>query len=147
MRCANEPSSACLSRSQTSTRIERSRRTTALRTAGHPFDQVNASKYVPLEAEVFRATLYEFRPKAKTSPPMQLADLVLWPMCMGGYDPHNVPYLSLRNAGTLIDTRLATTEIDERGIKYSCWDLVAPKKPKPDLSTGLGQPPKGDLVG
>lgn len=119
----------------------------ALRTSGHPFDQANASRYAPLDAEAFRETLYEFRPKAKTSPPMQLADLVLWPMCIGGYDPTNAPYVALRNAGTLLDTRLDESEIDERGIKYSCWDLVGPKKPEPDLSIGLGQPPKGDLVG
>jgi hypothetical protein len=118
-----------------------------LRKCGHPFDARNASRYEPLTADQLHETLYEFRAKEKTSPLMQVADLVLWPICIGGYDSSNRPYNMLKTAGTLIDCQLVEADIPERGIKYSCWDLQPPKNPKPDLSTGLGQPPKGDLVG
>lgn len=117
-----------------------------LRSKAHPFDSANASKYSPLTPDEFHETLYEFRAKEKSSPMMQIADLVLWPICIGGYDGTNKAYQMLRAARTLIDCRLSSSEIDERGIKYSCWELE-PKRPEPDLSTGLGQPPKGDLVG
>jgi hypothetical protein len=121
----------------------------ALRTGGHPFDQANAAKYSPLTPEQCRETLYEFRAKEKSSPLIQIADLALWPICIGGYEPQNFAYKVLKDAGTLIDSQLAPHEIAERGIKYSCWDLenAKPKKPEPSLSTGSGQPPLGDLVG
>ena len=105
----------------------------ALRAGGHPFDHANAAKYAPLTADEFRETLYEFRTKEKSSPLMQIADIVLWPICIGGYDRSNFAYNVLREAGTLIDSRLNDDEREERGIKYSCWDLE-PKKPKPDLA-------------
>lgn len=116
-----------------------------LRANGHPFDVASASRYTPLMAHEYRDTLYEFRTKAKTSPLLQISDLALWPICVGGYDTSNYAYRTLKTAGTLIDSRLRAEEVMERGIKYSCWQ--SPKKPEPDLATGLGQPPKGDLVG
>lgn len=95
----------------------------ALRADGHPFDRTNASRYAPLAADELRETLYDFKAKAKSSPLMQLADLCLWPMCIGGYDPANRAYVALRQARTLIDARLAPADVATRGIKYSCWDL------------------------
>lgn len=94
-----------------------------LRAIGHPFDAGNASRYAPLAAAELHKTLYEFRTKAKTSPPMQLADVCLWPMCIGGYDPANIPYRALHAAGTLIDCKIPPDEVASRGIKYSCWEL------------------------
>jgi len=111
-----------------------------LRGSGHPFDTGNAAKYGPYVATDFAETLYEFRTKNKSSPPLQIADLCLWPMCLGGYRPDNPPYLALKNAGTLIDAKLAPSDVESRGIKYSCWDLqeqakaahaMAPEKPEP----------------
>ncbi|WP_084306005.1 DUF3800 domain-containing protein [Bradyrhizobium sp. ARR65] len=63
-----------------------------LKTAGPPFDPTTSEKYRPLSAEEFRKTLLEFDPKMKTSPMAQLADLYLWPICMGGYNADNRPY-------------------------------------------------------
>ena len=97
-----------------------------MRATGHPFDSGNASKYSPLTAAEFAATLYDFKVKDKTSPPMQVADLCLWPMCIGGYDPTNTPYVALKAAGTLIDCKIPLEEIAARGIKYSCWELQTP---------------------
>lgn len=100
----------------------------ALRNEGHPFNAENAQRYAPLTTEQFRETLYEFRTKEKSSPLMQIADLVLWPICIGGYDSTNAAYRMLADARTLIDCRLAPEDVQERGIKYSCWELQSPKK-------------------
>jgi hypothetical protein len=59
---------------------------------------------------------------------MQVADLCLWPICMGGYDPANRPYTLLRDCGKLIDSRLALDDMPTLGIKYSCWELVTAQK-------------------
>jgi hypothetical protein len=94
-----------------------------LRSTGQPFDGDASAKYSPIAAQAFAETLYEFRTKNKTSPPMQIADVCLWPMCIGGYTPSNKPYLALRAAGSLVDCKLRPDEISTCGIKYSCWDL------------------------
>lgn len=94
-----------------------------MRAIGHPFESENASGYTPLSAAEFSATLYEFKTKDKKSPPIQLADICLWPMCIGGYDPMNAPYVALKKSGTLIDCKVAPEDLPIRGIKYSCWEL------------------------
>lgn len=97
-----------------------------LRDAGQPFHQGRSAKYAPLTAEDFQRVLYEFRTKDKTSRLMQLADLALWPVCIGGYDPENRAYRAMRAAGVLVDDKVDPTRVDVEGIKYSCWDLVKP---------------------
>jgi hypothetical protein len=118
-----------------------------MRARGHPFDASSASKYHPLSPPELSETLYEFRTQDKTSELMQVADLVLWPMCVGGYDAANRPYTALKQAGTLIDSRLDAAEVADGGIKYSCWELQHRKDRNPILGSGSGQPPLGDLVG
>lgn len=98
-----------------------------LRANGLPFAPDTSSKYNPLTAEDLRETLYDFKHKAKSSPMVQLADLVLWPMCIGGYDKENRPYKSLHESGTLLDCKVSPDEVASLGIKYSCWDLEAEK--------------------
>ena len=98
-----------------------------LRTVGPPFDPNNSQKYDPAALEVLRSTLYDFKQKNKSSQLMQIADLVLWPMCIGGYDGANHAYAALRNAGVLIDCKLDAVTVAMRGIKYSCFDKVAPR--------------------
>lgn len=63
-----------------------------LRDRGCPFNADRSGKYHPLAGELLGDTLYDFEVKSKTSPLMQLADLYLWPMCVGGYDPDNRTY-------------------------------------------------------
>jgi hypothetical protein len=99
-----------------------------LRANGHPFDANNSTKYVPLATEDFSQGLYEFKTKNKSSPIMQIADLALWPMCIGGYDPNNRSITLMRAAGILIDNKLDSAQLEERGIKYSCWDLENARK-------------------
>src|SRR5690606_27467882 len=96
----------------------------ALRLAGQPFDPNNSAKYNPLSSGALAQALYEFRTKSKTSPLMQIADLALWAMCIGGYNRENQSYVRLRDAGTLIDCKLPPDLRETEGIKYSCWELV-----------------------
>lgn len=93
-----------------------------LRGDGHWFDPGTAGKYDPISSKEYQATLYEFRTKAKTSKLMQIADLYLWPICMGGYEKSNFAYSRLLAAGKLIDCHLATEKVGTQGIKYSCFD-------------------------
>lgn len=96
-----------------------------LRTVGMPFDTGSSGKYAPLTPTQFSQTLYEFRVKHKTSPMMQLADLYLWPMCVGGYDPQLRPFVLLKERGRLIDCHLSAADVPALGIKYSCWEMAA----------------------
>lgn len=96
----------------------------SLKKTGHSFNQDTASKYNPLESLDYHQTLYDFKTKEKSSKLMQIADLFLWPMCIGGYDEGNRPYSALTAAGKLIDCQLGEELIGEKGIKYSCFDLV-----------------------
>lgn len=99
----------------------------SLRNSGLPFNETTSSVYSPLSAANLRETLYDFEVKHKTSPMIQLADLYLWPMCMGGYHRSNRPYARLLGDNKLMDCLLPVEEVPLRGIKYSCWDLVGVK--------------------
>lgn len=106
-----------------------------LKATGMPFATDTSGKYRPLTAAEFGETLYELRPKRKSSPMIQLADLYLWPMCMGGYNEGTRPYQRLKADGKLIECVLEADEVPHRGTKYSCFDLVARLPPK-DESPG-----------
>ncbi|MFZ1180541.1 MAG: DUF3800 domain-containing protein [Herbaspirillum sp.] len=110
--------------------VERSDKTTEtqfkdyfdeLRNQGLPFDVDTSEKYRPLAARQLHVSLFEFRVKTKESLLMQLADLVLWPVCQGGYDKNHRAYQELVKAGKLLDVR-CTEENGLLGIKYSCFD-------------------------
>jgi len=94
----------------------------SLRRDGHPFDAVRAGGYEPLSKEDYALVLYEFAVKQKSSPMIQLADLVLWPLCRGGYDAQYAPYTHLRATRKLLDCIYPGEEVS-RGTKYSCFDL------------------------
>jgi Protein of unknown function (DUF3800) len=98
---------------------------TELRKQGQPFSAESSAKYGPLESGDFHDSLYEFRVKDKKSPMAQIADLYLWPMCMGGYDPCNKPYQLLLQKGKLIDGILERKKRAVWGIKYSCFDSTS----------------------
>jgi hypothetical protein len=99
----------------------------SLKIGGLPFATEPSEKYAPLTAMQFSETLYEFRPKAKSSPMAQFADLYLWPMCMGGYHASNRPYARLMKDGKLIEYTQAPEAWATLGTKYSCFDLVQRK--------------------
>jgi Protein of unknown function (DUF3800) len=94
---------------------------------GLPFAKNTSEKYLPITPEQFAETLYEFKPKAKTSPMAQFADLYLWPMCMGGYHTSNRPYQRLKGDHKLIECHLAPDDHDMRATKYYCFDSVVRK--------------------
>ncbi|WP_367714992.1 DUF3800 domain-containing protein [Nitratireductor sp. GISD-1A_MAKvit] len=77
-----------------------------LKAEGMPFAKESSDKYAPLTQEQLTETLYEFKTKRKTSPMAQLADLYLWPICMGGYHASNRPYQRLTEDGKLIDCHI-----------------------------------------
>jgi hypothetical protein len=98
-----------------------------MKTAGLPFNAETSKQYGPLSAEQLQSVLYDLKIKQKTSPGVQIADLYLWPMCMGGYHKSNKPYKMLLEAGKLMDVICDRGKVAELGIKYSCFDLVKPQ--------------------
>lgn len=94
-----------------------------LKKIGAPFAAGTSSKYSPLDAATFRKVLLgDPLQHTKASIFCQLADLVLYPMVRGKFNPAYRPYQHLKKAGKLIDCVLPATEIEEVGIKYSCFD-------------------------
>jgi len=51
---------------------------------------------------------------------MQLADLVLWPICRGRYSPEDRAYDLLKSNRKLLDAH-CTEDNGLLGIKYSCF--------------------------
>jgi hypothetical protein len=96
----------------------------SLKNEGMPFNSSNSGKYQPLSGTDFSRILYEFKLKEKTSPLVQVSDLFLWPMAMGGYHKNNWTYKRLLEDRKLIDCLYDEGEVPHLGIKYSCFDLV-----------------------
>jgi uncharacterized protein DUF3800 len=93
---------------------------------GMPFAKETSKGYEPASDKFLSQTLYEFRTKKKSSPLMQLADLFLWPQCIGGYDADNRPYKRLRNDHKLLDCQIKAEDVSKLGIKYYCFDRKKP---------------------
>lgn len=98
-----------------------------MRTVGMPFAADTSTKYGPLTQQELKDTLYDFKPKQKTSPMIQLADLYLWPICMGGYHQSNRPYQRLKADGKLIECVIEAEAVPTEGTKYSCFEEVVVK--------------------
>ncbi|MCD2175799.1 DUF3800 domain-containing protein [Rhizobium sp. C4] len=95
-----------------------------LKTSGMPFAKDSSGKYAPLTSVELSASLYEFQLKYKTSPMAQLADLFLWPICMGGYHASNRPYKRLMEDGKLIECHIEKDDWPMLASKYSCFEQV-----------------------
>jgi Protein of unknown function (DUF3800) len=91
---------------------------------GLPFNPERSGVYRPLHAHECGETLIELRFKAKTSPPMQIADLYLWPIARKAYGQAERPYRAFYDAGRLMECHLTQEEIPRRGTKYYCFELV-----------------------
>jgi hypothetical protein len=115
----------------------------AMRAEGMPFNGDTSSKYTPLTAEELRRTLWECRKKFKSSPIMQVADLYLHPICVGGYEADNRALVALRANKRTINCVLSEDEAPHIGIKYSCFDFKNVRGE--DFSSPL--PAESDLVG
>jgi hypothetical protein len=94
-----------------------------LETEGMPFDPDTSKTYDELKPEDFKKILIGQPSRIKKQVPMaQIADLVLYAMAKGGYDPLYRPYTQLMEAGRIIDALLNTYERPVLGVKYSCFD-------------------------
>lgn len=94
-----------------------------LKKTGNPFNQDRSGGYHPLSPQDYsRIIIGEPRRKTKNLPLLQIADLVLYPMAKGGYDPKYRAYKKLKEAGGLIDSRFSEKDVHGSGIKYSCFD-------------------------
>ena len=94
-----------------------------LKRAGSPFREAGSGSYNPLAAEDYRRIILgEPHRQTKATPPVQIADLVLYPMAKGGYAADYYPYRRLKEAGKLLDCLVPEAEVAVRGIKYSCFD-------------------------
>jgi len=105
-----------------------------LKKAGLWFDKNTSVSYNPLDHSIVSNLLYEFQIKPKASLLMQVADLFLHPMCVGGYDFPHKPYQALLNGGRLINSIIPNASIPELGIKYSCFTLTGPQNTKTGTS-------------
>ena len=95
-----------------------------LKKEGMPFNPGSSNGYHSLAADDFtRIILGDARRVTKNSAIAQIADMYLYPMMKGGYDPTYRPYKALLEAGRIIDATLGVDERPILGIKYSCFDL------------------------
>lgn len=93
-----------------------------LKQTGNPFGNVTSGGYAPLSADGYnRLVLGEPTRRTKEFSLLQIADLILYPIAKGGYDPNYKPYLVLREKKKLIDCLLPEQDRVALGIKYSCF--------------------------
>ena len=107
-----------------------------LRENGLGFQVSTSEKYRPLTAGDFtRITMKHPAFTRKGNPLSDLADLVLFPLVVGKYDPSYKPYRFLQETGKIIDCRLSDGPSD-CGVKYYCFD-----------DPNLGETPKSEKAG
>lgn len=87
---------------------------------GTEFDPGNASRHRPLSQQELSATLQSIWPDGKGNPLLQLADLVLHPLCQRPSGSTNHAYDRLVEAGQIIDAQ--GCEDPAIAVKYSCYD-------------------------
>lgn len=92
---------------------------------GTYFDPERSRKYRPLTAGGLGETLYK-NPTFKTKklPQLQLADLIVYTLAKGAYEPSYRPYKALGEAGKLIDNVLSLEDRPHIGIKHYCFEMI-----------------------
>lgn len=94
-----------------------------LKSSGLPFSEMTSGTYEPLTGEGFRRiVLGDPRRRMKMDPMCQIADLVLYPIAKGGYDPEFRTYAKLKEGKKLVDSLLNEKELHHVGIKYFCFN-------------------------
>jgi hypothetical protein len=90
---------------------------------GMPFDDETSAKHSPLSAANLQSVLMK-KPKfvSKDNPLIQLADLALYPLVRGKYDPDYPPYQHLIAHEKLLTIPIAGSVEFLDGVKYSCFD-------------------------
>lgn len=95
-----------------------------LKSQGMPFDRAGSGNYAALEALQFTKIIKgDPREKTKKFAPVQIADLMLYPMIKGGYDSSYPPYTKLLAAGRLVDSHYCEEAKASLGIKYFCFPM------------------------
>lgn len=91
--------------------------------SGMYFDAARSKKYTPLNGSAFSSALMK-NPifVRKENKPAQIADLLLYPVVKGRYDPTYPPYRRLVESGMLADSLVAEADRPQLGIKYYCFD-------------------------
>ncbi len=117
-----------------------------LRSDGHPFNAERAAIYSPVRADEFAKTLLEFSVKKKANPYLQIADLVVWPLRVSGYDKLHAAYLKLKNSGKLVES-MAGPDVGLLGTKYSCFERPETQRPVMNGSRAAVELPGDDLMG
>lgn len=92
---------------------------------GMYFHKERSGKYDPLSGPDLAKTLMK-NPNfvKKDNKAAQVADLILYPIVKGGYDPTYRPYRMLWDAGKIIDSVLEEEERLALGVKYYCFSRV-----------------------
>lgn len=102
----------------------------AIKAEGMPFDSARSGSYDGLGPTDFqKVVLGDPNRQTKANPLIQIADLYLYPIVKGGYDSSYQPYSDLLAAERIIDATIPPEEIEKRGVKYSCFDLVKGEGP------------------
>ena len=91
--------------------------------SGITFSEKDSRKYAPLGATEFSETLFKnVKFRKKENPVMQIADLMLYPIVRGRYDPAYISFQSMKKGGVIIDSALLPDQVKLLGVKYSCFD-------------------------
>ena len=91
-----------------------------LKTVGTEFDVQNASRHNPLPRDELSKTLLTIWPDGKANPMLQLADLVIHPLCHKPTGLPNRAYSRLEEARQIIDFQYESDQ--SIAVKYSCYD-------------------------
>jgi hypothetical protein len=105
-----------------------------IRTKGLPFDAGRSAKYKPMSTAALKRTLYDLKFKNKDSAVMQMADIFLYPIARGRYEPTNQPWQTLTKEKKVIDFHVSSPET--LGVKYSCFELVDARHDKAGANSG-----------
>lgn len=93
-----------------------------------PFDQRPSGRYHPPGSDGFAEVLISCTRQQKSSPMIQIAGLMLFPVCRGCHDREHRAYQTPARARPLIAHPLRPDGEDIRGIRYSCLDAPEPKR-------------------
>jgi hypothetical protein len=94
-----------------------------LESEGMPFNPDSSGPYGVLDPVAFRESLIgQPNRVTKATPMAQIADLILYPMVKGGYDPTYRPYVKMFESRRIIDAQLSAEDRPRLGVKYSCFD-------------------------
>lgn len=94
-----------------------------LKKDGNPFNQKTSIDYLPFDASDYKRIIAgEPKRKKKDNILLQVADLALYPIAKGRYEPNYEPYLKLLEYSKIIDCVLSKDESKYMSVKYSCFD-------------------------